>query len=332
MSHFAKIDSHNIITEVIVAEQDFINSGAVGDSFLWVQTSYNNNFRKQFGGIGYTYDKVNDVTLRLKWTDSELISFIAKRLFTALESEKLMNPETLIISTNLDGFGLKGLSILRFAPWIPYWIKKKILNLDNVNSERNSSFQETLSKAMVLKLFPREIKHLNEKGKVEEICFFKFLLSHFKDGHDIITPRNLLIFLKKVRDDANQYYIENNDQSVHVEKNKGNYEWSLFKKILVYRSYLEVKNSYMLNISKVDNDWTKYIVVFLQKRGNKTSFEYNWIKNITGLEDAGTESFIAYLCHIGFLKLTSHSANIKHRVYSVPIIYMPTEEASWSVS
>ena len=61
MSHFAKIDSNNIVTEVIVAEQDFINSGAVGDSFLWVQTSYNNNFRKQFAGIGSTYDKVNDV-------------------------------------------------------------------------------------------------------------------------------------------------------------------------------------------------------------------------------------------------------------------------------
>ena len=61
MSHFAKIDKNNVVTEVIVAEQDFINSGEVGDSFLWVQTSYNNNFRKQFAGIGFTYDKTNDV-------------------------------------------------------------------------------------------------------------------------------------------------------------------------------------------------------------------------------------------------------------------------------
>ena len=51
MSHFAKIDNNNTVTEVIVAEQDFINSGAVGDSFRWVQTSYNNNFRKHFAGI-----------------------------------------------------------------------------------------------------------------------------------------------------------------------------------------------------------------------------------------------------------------------------------------
>jgi len=60
MSHFAKIDSNNIVQEVIVAEQDFINSGAVGDSFLWIQTSYNKNFRKNFAGKGFTYDKTRD--------------------------------------------------------------------------------------------------------------------------------------------------------------------------------------------------------------------------------------------------------------------------------
>ena len=72
MSHFAKIDKDNIVTQGIVAEQDFINSGLVGDSFLWVQTSYNNNFRKQYAGIGYTYDKANDVFISPKpyasWT------------------------------------------------------------------------------------------------------------------------------------------------------------------------------------------------------------------------------------------------------------------------
>jgi len=72
MSHFAKIDKDNLVTNVIVSEQDFINSGAVGDSFLWVQTSYNNNFRNQFGGVGATYDKTNDVFISSKpfasWT------------------------------------------------------------------------------------------------------------------------------------------------------------------------------------------------------------------------------------------------------------------------
>ena len=60
MAHFAEIKD-GVVQQVIVAEQDFINSGLVGDSFNWVQTSYGNNFRKQYAGIGYTYDSANDV-------------------------------------------------------------------------------------------------------------------------------------------------------------------------------------------------------------------------------------------------------------------------------
>ena len=66
MSHFAEIDKDGIVQRVIVAEQDFINSGKVGDSFNWVQTSYNGNFRKQFPGIGYTYDKTRDAFIEPK--------------------------------------------------------------------------------------------------------------------------------------------------------------------------------------------------------------------------------------------------------------------------
>ena len=61
MATYAKINEDGIVQQVIVAEQEFINSGAMGDSSNWVQTSYNNSIRKQYAGIGYTYDKVNDV-------------------------------------------------------------------------------------------------------------------------------------------------------------------------------------------------------------------------------------------------------------------------------
>jgi hypothetical protein len=71
MSHFAKLNN-NIVTDVIVSEQDFINSGAVGDSFLWVQTSYSGSFRKNYAAIGYTYDKTKDAFIAPKpypsWT------------------------------------------------------------------------------------------------------------------------------------------------------------------------------------------------------------------------------------------------------------------------
>lgn len=69
MSHFAKINKNNIVIEVIVADQDFIDSGAVGDPTKWIQTSYNTfagkhpngtPLRKNFAGIGFKYDKKLD--------------------------------------------------------------------------------------------------------------------------------------------------------------------------------------------------------------------------------------------------------------------------------
>jgi len=66
MSHFAKINSSNIVTALLVAEQDFINSGSVGDSFLWVQTSYNSNFRKNYASVGDTYDATRDAFIAPK--------------------------------------------------------------------------------------------------------------------------------------------------------------------------------------------------------------------------------------------------------------------------
>ena len=55
MSHFAKINN-KIVEKVIVAEQNFIDT----QEGTWVQTSYNNNFRKNYAGIGYTYDETRD--------------------------------------------------------------------------------------------------------------------------------------------------------------------------------------------------------------------------------------------------------------------------------
>ena len=58
MAHYAKLDNDNIVTEVIVADPAYIST--LDESFRWVQTSYNNNFRKNYAGIGFTYDRVRD--------------------------------------------------------------------------------------------------------------------------------------------------------------------------------------------------------------------------------------------------------------------------------
>jgi len=61
MSHFAEIDENNIVIRVVVASQDVIDSGILGNPVNFIQTSYNNNIRKKFAGIGFKYDDINDI-------------------------------------------------------------------------------------------------------------------------------------------------------------------------------------------------------------------------------------------------------------------------------
>jgi hypothetical protein len=67
MSHFARVNAQGIVEQVIVAEQDFIDT--LLDASSWVQTSYNTHggqhpegrpLRKNYAGIGFTYDRARD--------------------------------------------------------------------------------------------------------------------------------------------------------------------------------------------------------------------------------------------------------------------------------
>jgi len=68
MSHFAKV-SNGIVTQVIVAEPEFFNTFVDSSPGEWIQTSYNTYggqhpegrpLRKNFAGIGFTYDRTLD--------------------------------------------------------------------------------------------------------------------------------------------------------------------------------------------------------------------------------------------------------------------------------
>jgi hypothetical protein len=74
MAHFAQIDKNNKVLQVIVvANEELINNGVeseskgisfckslLGSKTNWVQTSYNATIRKNYAGIGFTYDEACD--------------------------------------------------------------------------------------------------------------------------------------------------------------------------------------------------------------------------------------------------------------------------------
>ena len=77
MSHFAEIDENNIVLRVLVGDNNKPNEGY--DWFVenlggrWIQTSYNANIRKNFAGIGFTYDEGRDAFIPPKPFESWLL-------------------------------------------------------------------------------------------------------------------------------------------------------------------------------------------------------------------------------------------------------------------
>ena len=80
MAHFAQLDDSNKVLQVIVvANEELILDGVesetkgvifckslFGDDTKWVQTSYNGKTRKNYAGIGYTYDSTRDAFIAPK--------------------------------------------------------------------------------------------------------------------------------------------------------------------------------------------------------------------------------------------------------------------------
>ena len=59
MTHFAKVQD-GIVIKVIVAEPEFFDTFVDSSAGEWIETSYNGSIRKNFAGIGFTYDKDRD--------------------------------------------------------------------------------------------------------------------------------------------------------------------------------------------------------------------------------------------------------------------------------
>jgi hypothetical protein len=84
MAHFAKINENNIVEQVIVisnedcGNEEYPQSESIGQEFIqslnligvWKQTSYNNTFRKNYAGIGFTFDEERDAFIPIKPFDS----------------------------------------------------------------------------------------------------------------------------------------------------------------------------------------------------------------------------------------------------------------------
>jgi hypothetical protein len=148
MAHFAELDSNNIVIRTVVAcNQDITNNGGEqstqaakhfesviplsSNGVKWVQTSYNNNFRKKFAGKGDYYDEQNDI---FYYKDSPYPSWTLDSNF----DWQAPTPKPSIFNSPLNGHIL----IISWNESILKWIAFAYDNQNNkVNFEWNSNTQ-----------------------------------------------------------------------------------------------------------------------------------------------------------------------------------------------
>jgi hypothetical protein len=82
MAHYAFLDENNIVTEVIVGRDEWEVVDGISDweayygqrrNQVCKRTSYNGNIRKNYAGIGFTYDEARDAFIPTKPFDSWLL-------------------------------------------------------------------------------------------------------------------------------------------------------------------------------------------------------------------------------------------------------------------
>ena len=127
MAHFAKLDENSIVTQVVVVHNDVATSESAGAIFLnnmygtsdtWKQTSYNTfgnqhtkggtPFRKNFAGVGFTYDASNDAFIAPKpynsWTLNNTTYLWEAPITRPDDGQPYVWDETLYQSDNSKGW------------------------------------------------------------------------------------------------------------------------------------------------------------------------------------------------------------------------------------
>jgi|TARA_R110000751_G_scaffold56939_3_gene121143 hypothetical protein len=112
MAYFAELNGDNVVTRVIAVGNDISTAaGPLGDNDMhvdgetwcvnffkggtWKQTSYNNNFRKQYAGKGYTYDAAKNKFIRpepfASWSLDENDDWQAPVTYPSNIDDKIIN-------------------------------------------------------------------------------------------------------------------------------------------------------------------------------------------------------------------------------------------------
>jgi hypothetical protein len=171
---------------------------------------------------------------------------------------------------------------------------------------------------MIASIFPKVISHLNNKSKKENISIFNFIETHFTLGTGNTTPRIIVMYLDKCLAQTKSYYKSNPLDKVEIDQNN---EYPLVNRETALSAYKELQLLIHETFTRISTKWEQNIKLFRSKKNSKFIFQLDDMKKVSNIDGPELEHFIAFLCHIGYLKCTDTYKTYDKRTYTLPILF-----------
>lgn len=281
-------------------------------------------------------DKVAQRSLEIRWTQSDIRRFIAKRIALNLlrslkrDSLELQFDEARcwitrdeISKLEESKSTLANFDVFKKLHWERLFWLWKVIRRRNQTEKRISSFDDAYNEAIITSLLPRIVKHLTPRGDIREIPLFDFLDTHFQLGFGQCTPRAILLYLSEVLRAATDYYTANPDLRVRLNTHK---EFDLFNRDLLMDAYASFQRS-MWDIQLQIAGPFRPLMMQLHVLRTRDSFAFRAFASSAKVSDEDAKQFLGFCAHTGLLHCTNSNARAIDREYRIPLVYQIAQKA-----
>lgn len=262
-------------------------------------------------------EKIIPNAVYLEWSAADIRSFIGRRfLYNFL---KIYNPNSEVTFEYEE----EDLYIYSKRPrFIPARVWKLLRSLKGSHDAVDIPERDLLWSQIMTLLLPREILHYNQSGqKVGGMSVFEYIDSHFSLANSKVTPRAIVIYLRKLLDTSKSYYRRRNFPNIELNSDG---EYPLFCKDHLLGAYGDLQTEMLQYISSAVThpEWVARIDSLLTSIGRRTRVSFRDLRRILDYEDSDTDAkeLMAFLEHLGVLKCDNKSVHLPDRSYELPVL------------
>lgn len=265
------------------------------------------------------FSKIDDRTVRIVWSDSDIINLIATRIIWNFMYVLRMNFVEFLVDGNSYAYLTKEIFdniAFRLVIKIARFFKRKSTPV--ISEESEISTNDVINRTAITSIFPRQLFHINLNGKKEDIDVIDFFVSHFKTSNGSHNPRLVVRFLNECIDITAKDWLENWMPELGINNNG---EFELIKKSSFSTSYGRIQEGAWAEVSETSSLWKEFVLL-LKRYKKQSEMSYEYIRSHTGLSDDETLLFVKFLMHAGVLECTTPSEKkIEKTQYELPTVY-----------